>query len=284
MTAGESRSSRRERLDKLRESILHRKVLARHLPGLNGTFSGRWTRRQWAHASLFATLGALVAASAVHGLPGAAISFSIAFLLLGGLDDLTGPAKPHYRWLFFLMAILASGVPFSPSWGAAALIEGDLFPWGFLFAAAYAGCLAGVLSTRSAPPEELPPSVPGVRTIYIGGLILTAAGLVIAGWAPVLNVDPEPERWWGGGLVLLLTAGWLWLEERLPARLRFAVPALRLDRPAAWIRRLWRRGAGGAAFGLRLLARLLEGEAAMLWALVLLSLIVSLFVQLGLGV
>ena len=62
MTAGESRSGRRERLDKLRESILHRKVLARHLPGLNGTFSGRWTRRQWAHASLFATLGALVAA------------------------------------------------------------------------------------------------------------------------------------------------------------------------------------------------------------------------------
>ena len=62
MTAGESRSGRRERLDKLRESILHRKVLARHLPGLNGTFSGRWTRRQWAHASLVATLGALVAA------------------------------------------------------------------------------------------------------------------------------------------------------------------------------------------------------------------------------
>ncbi len=62
MTAGESRSGRRERLDQLRESILHRKVLARHLPGLNGTFTGRWTRRQWAHASLFATLGALVAA------------------------------------------------------------------------------------------------------------------------------------------------------------------------------------------------------------------------------
>src|SRR5690606_19030393 len=67
----ESRSSRRERLDRLRESILHRKVLARHLPGLNGTFSGHWTRRQWAHASLFATLGALVAAI-VPGLSGPA--------------------------------------------------------------------------------------------------------------------------------------------------------------------------------------------------------------------
>jgi hypothetical protein len=62
-TVPESRSGRRARLDKLRETILHRKVLARHLPGLVGPeFQGRWTRRQWAHASLFATLGALVAA------------------------------------------------------------------------------------------------------------------------------------------------------------------------------------------------------------------------------
>src|SRR5690606_7499629 len=59
----ESRSGRRARLDKLRESILHRKVLARHLPAMGGpAFQGRWTRRQWARASLFATLGALVAA------------------------------------------------------------------------------------------------------------------------------------------------------------------------------------------------------------------------------
>src|SRR3954468_6410152 len=55
----ESSSSRRARLQKLREAVLHRKVLARRLPA---AFNGRWTRRHWAHASLFATLGALVAA------------------------------------------------------------------------------------------------------------------------------------------------------------------------------------------------------------------------------
>ena len=55
----ESRSGRRARLAKLREAILHRKVLARRMPG---AFDGRWTRRHWAHASVFATLGALVAA------------------------------------------------------------------------------------------------------------------------------------------------------------------------------------------------------------------------------
>ncbi|MCC8363250.1 peptidoglycan DD-metalloendopeptidase family protein [Lysobacter sp. A6] len=50
--------ARRARLDILREAALHRHVAAR----LPAGFSGRWTRRQWAHASLFATLAALVGA------------------------------------------------------------------------------------------------------------------------------------------------------------------------------------------------------------------------------
>lgn len=54
-----SRSARRARLDLLRETALRRNVLVERLPA---GFNGRWTRRHWAHASLFATLGALVAA------------------------------------------------------------------------------------------------------------------------------------------------------------------------------------------------------------------------------
>src|SRR5688572_5722663 len=53
-----SGDARRERLMVLREAALHRKVLAQLPTG----FDGRWTRRHWLHASLFATLGALVAA------------------------------------------------------------------------------------------------------------------------------------------------------------------------------------------------------------------------------
>ena len=49
----------RVRLNNLREAALHRTGLATRLPA---GFNGRWTRRHWAHASLFATLGALVAA------------------------------------------------------------------------------------------------------------------------------------------------------------------------------------------------------------------------------
>ena len=59
MSASESSSGRRIRLQNLREAALHRKVLSQHLAP---AFNGRWTRRHWAHASLFATLGALLAA------------------------------------------------------------------------------------------------------------------------------------------------------------------------------------------------------------------------------
>jgi murein DD-endopeptidase MepM/ murein hydrolase activator NlpD len=71
----ESSSIRRARLEKLREAVLHRKVLARRLPA---AFNGRWTRRHWAHASLFATLGALVAAIVPGLSPQAASSASLA--------------------------------------------------------------------------------------------------------------------------------------------------------------------------------------------------------------
>jgi murein DD-endopeptidase MepM/ murein hydrolase activator NlpD len=52
-------SARRARLDALREAALHRPVLAR---GMADGFNGRWSRRQWVQASLFATIGMLVAA------------------------------------------------------------------------------------------------------------------------------------------------------------------------------------------------------------------------------
>ena len=77
------RAARRERIRALREASLHRPVLARHL---SDGFSGRWSRRQWVQASLFATLGLLVAAivpgfSAPHSVPVHAPRHSMALSL-----------------------------------------------------------------------------------------------------------------------------------------------------------------------------------------------------------
>ncbi|MGE8250667.1 MAG: LysM-like peptidoglycan-binding domain-containing protein, partial [Stenotrophomonas bentonitica] len=55
---GRARKQRfKERLHVLHDTALHRK-LKQHLPA---AFNQRWTRRHWMHASLFATIGALVA-------------------------------------------------------------------------------------------------------------------------------------------------------------------------------------------------------------------------------
>jgi hypothetical protein len=229
-------------------------------------------------------LGILAAASAVNGLAGAATAFSVVLLLGFGLIGIEGTGISRYRWLFFLMAVLVSGLPFSPAWGTAVLIETAPGAWGYVFAAAYACLLARFLTPAVGTDLEDQPVVPGVRSIYIGGLLLLVVGLVITGWAPLLIGDLNLESWWGGGLVILLTAGWLLIEERSGNRLRTVLLSRTWEAPTAWVQRLWRRGASATAFGLALLARLLEGEAAMLWALVLLSLIVSLFVQLQLGV
>ena len=59
MTDNTAGKERRERLKALREAALHRPVLARDM---GDGFNGRWSRRHWAHASLFATIGMLVAA------------------------------------------------------------------------------------------------------------------------------------------------------------------------------------------------------------------------------
>lgn len=59
MTPPDTGSDRRKRLKNQREAALHRPVLARHL---SDGFNGRWSRRQWVQASLFATIGVLVTA------------------------------------------------------------------------------------------------------------------------------------------------------------------------------------------------------------------------------
>ncbi len=65
-----SGAERRERLKVLREAALRRPVLARHI---SDGFNGRWSRRQWVQASLFATIG-MLAASIVPGFDASAVS------------------------------------------------------------------------------------------------------------------------------------------------------------------------------------------------------------------
>ena len=229
-------------------------------------------------------LFSLGVSAAALSAPGAVTSLAAALLLCGGLVYIPGAERPGYRWLFVLAAILASGLPYMPSWETAGPIETGFWPWGLLFSVTFAAFLAGFIARGDTADGGESPVVPGIRSIYIGGLILLVVGLVLAGWGPMLTDAVLIRSWWGGAVVVCFAFAWYRL--RVPAGRRLIVlfrgPAWQA--PAAWLHRFRRRGLAAAGFGLNLIARLLEGEAAMLWALVLLSLMVSLFVQMGLGI
>jgi hypothetical protein len=229
-------------------------------------------------------LFSLGVSAAALSAPGAVTSLAAALLLCGGLVYIPGAERPGYRWLFVLAAILASGLPYMPSWETAGPIETGFWPWGLLFSVTFAAFLAGFIARGDTADGGESPVVPGIRSIYIGGLILLVVGLVLAGWGPMLTDAVLRRSWWGGAVVVCFAFAWYRL--RVPAGRRLIVlfrgPAWQA--PAAWLHRFRRRGLAAAGFGLNLIARLLEGEAAMLWALVLLSLMVTLFVQMGLGI
>ena len=72
---GRARKRRfQERLHVLHDTALHRK-LKEHLPA---AFNDRWTRRHWIHASLFATISAMVRGQSTSS-PSSAKACSIAW-------------------------------------------------------------------------------------------------------------------------------------------------------------------------------------------------------------
>ncbi len=94
-------ANRRTRLNNLREAALYRTALSHRIPAAlkPAGFNGRWTRRQWAHASLFAMLGALVAAivpgfsNAMQGpshIPSANLALALPPLPLARLREQSG--------------------------------------------------------------------------------------------------------------------------------------------------------------------------------------------------
>ncbi|HUF37301.1 MAG TPA: hypothetical protein VMN57_02150 [Anaerolineales bacterium] len=252
--------------------------------GLNSAL--RWLREGDRQARLPFWMGgmfSLAVAAAALELPGAVSAAGAVLLLCGGLVSAAGNGVMRYRWLVFLAAGLGSGVPFSPTWEIAGLVWGPPWFWTLVFSIVYSGLLAGLVLDNQESEDRALSIVPGVRSVHTTGLILLAAGLVIAGWGAMLSSGRDPENWWGGGLVILFVYGWFRLKSVNTRVLPGFFRDRRIGLPYRWLHRPWRRGATAAGFVLTILARLLEGEAAMLWALVLLSLIVSFFVQLGLG-
>ena len=208
---------------------------------------------------------------------------SLALMLGGALIFLSCGHDPQRPWLSALPAIgglAVVGAPLTVGWGGTASLLQALVGGGHWLV------LAGVLVAQAILaaglfhtvfwPGELVEDAPGALANYVGGLALTAAGLLLVGWLgvawmrSVLGASVPAAGVWGLVLVVLTTAVGLamWRYEtvaRGPASVAVgALSALfRLD----WLYRLVWSGIHLLESLVFNLAAVLEGEGAVLWVL-----------------
>jgi hypothetical protein len=256
-----------------------------------------WIKTRSAKAGLpYYLLGysALALAGAARGLAFLGMTWGLTGLLAGGLVTLLGPRTRASIVPLVIGGLFAAGLPLTPTWTGV-----SLFTWPFpliivLYLLGLGLLLAGFmrLALRRSPPP--PTAERWVWLIYPLGLaVLPATQAVIA-----VQLRPGtpggPAQWPGAlasGLSLIAVgiavfAAAILQRRRKGARRR--APALRSEwmRPTlewAWLYRTgWTfyRWFGRTA---ERIAWALEGRAGLLWALLALTLLLSLLAQLGLG-
>jgi hypothetical protein len=140
------------------------------------------------------------------------------------------------------------------------------------------------LALKNAP--RLLPAEPWMRVINILGIILVPLILIILGASLVRDPFLTNEIiLWPGLIVLIVSVVFYFVRSRiskplLPLRVSFAVDAI-VD--LGWLQSATEWVLGALGWFLRMVSRVLEGQAGVLWALLLIVLLISLAAQFALG-
>jgi hypothetical protein len=227
-------------------------------------------------------MGSLAMASAIRGQPMAVQAWGLALLLGGGGLFLFSARSLGLRVLLGISAMMISALPWTPTILGMGLYSGEfswsLFPFLLIHGLLLAGFVRHVL--REGEPGQV--SVRAIRAAYTLGLLVLPGTLILAGG--IDGVHTLPDIWWaslvGVGLAALFGI-WASRARRMSTE---GWSAARRFFSFHWLYRLLWRGyrllGGGVAF----ITVLLEGEAGVLWTLLLLFLLISLITtQAGLG-
>jgi hypothetical protein len=239
-------------------------------------------------------MAALALGAATHQQPQASLAWGLCLLFCGSLLGLASARPRRLRPLLLLAALGMSALPFTPTWPGVLLYTAPFQAWMVLFLLAQALLLAGFLR-HAWKSVRLPAGAERwVWLLYPCGLtLLILVQWATAWWLRPAATDPTANPLqglpglfaaWPGFAVAFLVALSLVARElglRIPSRLGSGLQAvLGLE----WLYRLvWivYRAAGRIAAWA---GHTLEGPAGVLWALLILVLLISLFVQFGMGV
>lgn len=242
--------------------------------------------RDAAANSLYHCLAALVLAAGMAGVPAAVLAFGLMLLFADSIVRVAA-RYPRARGLFVgAGALLLCGLWFTPTQGVGQLYAAPASPLVFSFLLVHAIALLGLLQRVTEPVQPPAPDEPWTLAVESIGAAMPAATLVLLG---LLMPSSTQAPVWVPLLVLgLLAAVWL-ARRQLQRSGRSLLP------PHVWPPRFWPAWQlptartlvaavstvlGG---GLRLLSSLLEGEAGLLWALLVIALLISIASQSGLA-
>ena len=222
-------------------------------------------------------MGSLAVASAILGEPMAVAAWGLALLLAGGGLFLFSARSRGMRVLMGINLWMITALPGTPSAMGMGLFTGE-FEWFWVpFLLIHGLLLAGYARHVWQDGERGQVSVRAVRAAYTFGLLILPGTLFLVGGN---SLGMLSDAWWassvGVGLAALMGV-WAWRGGRLPmvARRVFSFH---------WFYRLLWRGYRLLGGGVTFFSMLLEGEAGVLWTLLILSLLLSLITtQVGLG-
>ncbi len=213
------------------------------------------------------------------GQPQAALGWGIGGILAGSLIFLFSPLERWYRFFALLGVWVISGAPFTPLARAEFTRAARALPILVVFVIAHAGLVIGYVRQALRTRVTAAAVERWVHVIFPFGLVLLVlVSTVITIW-PWSGEPATASVWWPGIAAIFLAAGAsLWVMPRSDLeQARHGIGSL--DRAVGWIL-LGARNAYRSMHRLILfLTAVLEGEGGLIWALLLLTLLISLLAQ-----
>lgn len=226
--------------------------------------------------------GALALASAVRGEARAVLAWGLALLLVGGGLFLFSARGRWVRGIVVLGGVMFSALPGMPISGGMGLFSENISGLVLPFMLVHGFLLAGFARHVRREGEMGQAAVRAIRGVYALGLFIPQVTLLLAGWRG--ETMRLPGAWWasavGIGIAVVLE---VWHERReisLGRTIRGEEIVLgavaRRVFSFHWLYRLFWRAYRLAGGGVAFISVLLEGEAGILWTLLLLFLLISL--------
>lgn len=233
------------------------------------------------------SVSGLALAASSQALTGASLAWGNALLLTGGLVMLASRQVRFLQALFVLGAFSISSLPYSLTWQGVSLFRLPMgVPEGILMVSQLI-LLVGFLRLSRQERQGISPAEPWKPIMYFSGLLLLPIiTAVIYFQNPILSgsdMRPSLLQTWPAFLFVAVCLAGLFLSRRFKFSFRRAETIVTTISSVGGIRRSGNLLFQGLGKFFSLINYVLEGQAGVLWAFLILILLVSLMAQFGAG-